>query len=246
MDGYLQLYISALKVVKKNDAVAVQDLDFIYLYHTEEYAKILGENLIGRSLEDIPNVRLSAYLDRIRAVSHFINNTGKSARYIFSYPQTDNLQQCYVVEESLIIHPDTNKKLARLIKAQHIDVSLITQIFQMGHSLDSDLTLMSKLSDKGVEAKLPGFSLTQREEEVLFLLMLGKRYKSIARILSKAYHREIKDTAVNNTVNKQLFEKFAVASVDELIEKTIQLNVINKIPKALLEVMDGVLNVRIF
>ena len=70
-------------------------------------------------------------------------------------------------------------------------------------------------------------SLTKRETEILYLLSLGKSPKEIANILSKAQNKSVCASTINAMINKQLYPKFEVYNVNQLIEKA---HLMRKIP----------------
>jgi len=68
--------------------------------------------------------------------------------------------------------------------------------------------------------------LTTRDVEILYLLSIGKSPKEIASILSKIYKRNISASTISALINKQLYPKFDVYNVSQLIEKATSLKMI--------------------
>lgn len=61
-------------------------------------------------------------------------------------------------------------------------------------------------------------NLTKREAEVLYYLSLNKSPKEIAAILSLVEQKEITSKTIQSVIDKQLYSKFKVYSISQLIE----------------------------
>lgn len=68
--------------------------------------------------------------------------------------------------------------------------------------------------------------LTFREGQILYLLSLRKSIKKIADIFSRMDNKEVTASTVNGMINKGLYPKFGVNSVEHLLEKATMLNMI--------------------
>lgn len=74
-------------------------------------------------------------------------------------------------------------------------------------------------------------NLTSREEEVLFLLSLGKNNKEIGAILQDVYHSASpKSSTINSIIRNQLHKKFDTNNISALIEKAKACGYIDYIP----------------
>ena len=69
-------------------------------------------------------------------------------------------------------------------------------------------------------------NITTREAEILYLLSLGKSPKEIAVTLSKIYKKTISASTIGALINKQLYPKFDVYNVSQLIEKATTLKMV--------------------
>jgi|GEM_PF-1729790 len=69
--------------------------------------------------------------------------------------------------------------------------------------------------------------LTKRESEVLYFLSLNKSPKDIATIITALEEKPVADSTINGLINKQLYPKFKVFNIGQLIEKA---NVLKLIP----------------
>jgi DNA-binding CsgD family transcriptional regulator len=75
--------------------------------------------------------------------------------------------------------------------------------------------------------------LSKREEQVLYLLSMGKSPKEIAKILSKLENKSFSPKTVASVINKQLYVKLDVSNYSQLLEKATKLNLIQFMPKSL-------------
>jgi DNA-binding NarL/FixJ family response regulator len=69
--------------------------------------------------------------------------------------------------------------------------------------------------------------LTKREGEILYLLSLGHNPKQIANIFAKIELKKISPATISSVINKQLYVKFAVSDLGNLMRKA---RIMNKIP----------------
>lgn len=80
--------------------------------------------------------------------------------------------------------------------------------------------------------------LTTREEQVIYLLAMGKRPKEIAIILGKLENKVISHKTISSIINKKLYIKFDVSSYGQLIDKAISLNLIAFMPPSLAKLLN--------
>lgn len=239
---YLNTYIEAIKLTRKNDAVAIVTVDYINLFVTDEYKMVVEvDEIIGKRLKEV-NSYVNEQADKLKLVGSLaekLKKTAVSLCVIVSKSLKQN--QCYILKESIIVNPHTLNKLGRLIDVQIVNINFINQIIYLVNNLFNDHNKPSIISNNLIAAKTKEFNvkLSQREEEVLFLLLLGKSYKNIANILSSIHSKEIKQSTVNGIVNGKLMVKFDTFSVDELISKAVRHSIIEKIPLSLVQSSKG-------
>jgi DNA-binding CsgD family transcriptional regulator len=73
-------------------------------------------------------------------------------------------------------------------------------------------------------------ALSRREEEVLFLLLYGKSAREITEFINKAENNSISVNTIKSIINKQLFFKFDVYDLDELLIKAKAMGYASIIP----------------
>jgi len=255
MDKYLKQYIEAAKVIHANDIFAIQDMEFNHQYYTQKYADLIkfDGSMIGRRFREMEiNPQASSNLRTFFRLAEFVNKLGYVARYVATdefLGVTGPDQNCYVVEERSIIDPDTQKRVGRKIIITDLDISIIEHVLltimnlkqgKTGQSIDTSLDGYIRKFHIGTHNKP---TLTEREEEILFLLIIGEKYKSIANILSDAYQQEIRESAIRNLVHRQLYEKFNVVNTPALLETVVYEKVISKIPSKLMALFSGIISV---
>jgi len=76
--------------------------------------------------------------------------------------------------------------------------------------------------------------LTKREREILYFLSMGKTPKEIASLISVIEDRGVSYGTISAFINKQLYPKFNVFSISQLVEKATLLNLIPFLDEELL------------
>ena len=68
--------------------------------------------------------------------------------------------------------------------------------------------------------------ITKREREILYFLSMGKTPKEIATVLSVLEGKEVSSGTISAFINKQLYPKFEVFNISQLVEKATLLKLI--------------------
>ncbi len=84
--------------------------------------------------------------------------------------------------------------------------------------------------------------LSKREEEVLYLLSIGKLPKDIARILGNLYGKPLSPKTVASVINKQLYSKLNATNYSDLIDKATKLHLIKFMPDTMVDAFTNKLN----
>lgn len=216
-------------------------MDFIHIHHTKSYAKLINlrPNLVGVRFKNISlDKEFQKSASILKTIGEYVNHTGIPVRSIFTYKTpTEQKRKVLIVEESLIYSKTTHKKLARLVKVEPFDFQLLTQVLALNNinapqKHEEQLSMEKFLLNNKDNSIIPP-SLTTRESEVLTLLLLGLSYKEIASVLSNAYHKPIRHTAVRATIHQQLFKKFHTINLQELKRYALKKVPMNCIPESL-------------
>lgn len=243
MHPEIQQIIEAIKLLDKYNeiAVAIQDLNFIHLYHTNNYAKLIGlkPSLVGvrfRNLSRDKEFQQTAKI--LNVISEYVNQTGIKVRSIFTYKTpTKQERKSLLVEESVIHSEITGEKLGRYIQIEPFDFRLVAQILSLNNVYapmqSANLISMEEILINEKKPSNP-VSLTVRESEVLTLALLGMGNKDIASILSNTHGKIFRDTSVRDVLHKQLFQKFNAVSMWDLKQKVLKNIPMQCIPESLL------------
>lgn len=108
---------------------------------------------------------------------------------------------------------EANQEFAKCLEEmqhliQHYKINNLNKQLKY-HSIDnvSELTLFKK-----------DIKLTKREREIIYFLSLNKSPKDIATILSVIENKPLAASTISSIIDKQLYPKFNVSSVGQLIE----------------------------
>lgn len=120
-----------------------------------------------------------------------------------------------------------NKAQQEIIKAQEGFKQCLDKIQHIIQSYKIEV-LNSKL---GIQSQLKpsnhNITLTKRERETLYYLSLNKTPKEIATILSVLENKTIAAATIQSIIDKQLYVKFNIYNISQLIEKA---NILGLIP----------------
>ncbi|MCC2645577.1 MAG: hypothetical protein K0R94_1355 [Burkholderiales bacterium] len=135
----------------------------------------------------------------------------------------------------------TDRKEAEHLKlenqAQKIEIKAQEEFKKCLNDLQHTIQMykMNILNNKfGVEIKSNNhnhdITLTRREKEVLYFLSINKSPKEIANFLSIRDKKSVVANTIQSIINKQLYTKFKVYNVSQLIEKANLLKLIPFLP----------------
>jgi|GEM_PF-6864429 len=134
----------------------------------------------------------------------------------------------------------SSKKEAEQLKVEHevAQQKAQAQVITFIEKIMTDIqnfrveALSEKLGITGVKITDidKNIKLTKREREVLYFLSLNKSPKDIAMIISMLENKIIRDTTISALINKQLYPKFNVFNIGQLIEKANALKLITFLP----------------
>ncbi|MFN8771201.1 MAG: PAS domain-containing protein [Neisseriaceae bacterium] len=120
------------------------------------------------------------------------------------------------------------------LASQEIFKNCINKMVNMLHSVQIELTNVNGIS-VSTTSEDGYITLTKREQDILYLLSLNKSPKEIANILSNRENKNIQSDTIRSMISKQLYTKFGVYNVNQLIEKARILNLIPFIPDNFLD-----------
>lgn len=234
---YLNNYVNAIKICEGRRILKVENTNLEFIYMSRAYKKFLNitdEGIIGLRLKDSdhPGKELAKKFKPI-ALKALATRSYASFFIVYKLPHFEN-KECIIYTLEPIINPETKNTVGMTGEMHIIDPSTISRMFSF---INSSSPPNPEYGD------LNSIKLSEREQEVLFLLTLGHSYKEISIILSNAANKQILSSTINSIIHRQLFKKFAVTSTTELIIKSAQVKALKGIPSSILELKHGVYEV---
>jgi len=227
---WLKTYTDALAVIEGDRMIMAGDTNLNFVYMSSAYREIIaaGSNMVGKRLKDTkaPGHQHAEHFGKISAA---VKKRRKSAVFfvITRLPAfTEKVALLYQL--SPIINPH-NEELTGLVgELQFVNPDIIFRMFR--------LSIPHLSSGAAPEKRI---HLTDREQEVLFLLALGHSYKEIAHILTEVNNKNISPNTVNTIIRRQLFKKFSAYSVRNLLIQVAIQHPIDSVPESILNLKDG-------
>lgn len=238
----LKEYVDNIRgCILDNDLIVIKDTKCQFAFASEQIVSTYGyqdlSDLEGKTVYDIRSciVELAdkLYHDRDKKIIQDRANLTVLANY-HAAPLTG-----LIIQEGAPIVSKKNKLLGSIIKFYPIDKPMLSS------SLILNLYQPSKLKHDCVMPKIDStnnIQLSEREQAVLFLLSLNYDTRQIADIIAKTENKPITPNLIRNNINQQLYIKFDVNNVPDLIEKYSLLRQDKLIPVAFNQQFAMVLN----
>lgn len=235
MAPFLEKFISSLDLtLHPDELITVKDIDFKYQYASPRMVIAHGftklSELRGKTISQT-NSPLVKIAQELHAEDYHCVSNNRVTRNIFhSEYATDS--GFFLMERYPIQCSNTQVIHGILIKINKIKSPWVPiKVFNCLIKYRREILAMPKT----IGYELP-IKLTKREQLVLFLCVLNYKLTDIAAIVSIVSNKEININLIRNTLNQQLYLKFSVSNIVDLIEKAISLNYNKVIPKELLEI----------
>ncbi len=234
---YLNHYVNATKICEGRRILKIENTNLEFIYMSRAYKKFLNvtnDGIIGRRLKDSdhPGKELAKKFKPI-ALKALATKSYASFFIVYKLPHFVN-KECIIYTLEPIVNPTTKNIVGMTGEMHIIDPGTISRMFSFINSSSPANT---------EEDNLNSVKLSEREEEVLFLLTLGHSYKEISLILSNAANKQILSSTINSIIHRQLFKKFDVTSTTELVIKSAQAKALKRIPGSILELKHGIYEV---
>ena len=225
----LTVYVDAIKLLHANDSILVRDAEFKIVYMS-------GKRMVAMGVQNINDV-LNCRLQELPQLATKVDT-------LDILNQIDAIISKQAVSEFIVSDPDlfVNTKMFNLTYRQLLDPNQDDVIgyaeFVSAIGLEHRVKLLYDMLDintapaghgskgavlEGQVGKLKAIGLTDRECEILFLLCLRFSGREIAEIISKKLAVAVTASTIGNIIRQQLFRKFEVYNIDELIRKAINL-----------------------
>ncbi len=226
--SYLTQVAKSASLLDKDRYSAICCPDFRFKFVGVSLCKQMGgrsEDILDKRLDEIDSPLNHLYL-RYREVSEeILNGYGrKEIEYVTVVPQ-ENEMSFFQSKVSPIVYDE--KKVGLYIKTEKVNpVKVISLLKTMPIVRDGRAQMIVVNNDENV-------LLSEREEFILFMMLLGKFDKEIAHFLSIVSEIELTKTAITKIITRNLYQKFNVASRSELIMRAVSDGFLDKFPKLL-------------
>ncbi len=237
----LELVAKSLEIIGRNKAMAICSVSGEFVYVTKLYNELMGNpQIIGKRFRDSNHPGIK-YADQLKNIVLNVIETEHEASYflIYQLPNTQ-VKRCYLNRCILLRNPETNDKIGILADVELFNCKYIGNVLNIANKL------VSPFDESTYKDKIPSkvdYHLSDREKEVLFLLMIGRSYKEITYIINQVYDKSISISAINSIIRTNLFGKFKVFSVSSLIQVAANNLAIQEIPPSLLKFPEGFIEI---
>lgn len=242
------------------------DKNGVYLGCNNEQAQAAGfqskEEVIGKTPKDIPWIANDVNFQERLIKSNAQILAGKTMNDEEIMPQPDgtelvflsNKRPLYNSKNEIIgmvgvsiniterkqkeqLEVEKQKNLAQL-EAQKIVKKCMNNIKK--EIITTQIAMINNVLGKSSSTAIPEdkIILTKREEMIIYSASMGKVPKEIASIVSVIEGKPLSYPTINAILNKQLYPKFNVVGIGQLVEKAHALGLIPFMPDAFLEVED--------
>lgn len=237
MNTYLHKFIEALELTHGDQIYAVQDMEFKHIWCSDKYLELIGvESMVGLRFRDLTHPLHKKLQQALSPTTKYLNRYGGSLQWITSLinPKTNKsvivLTNCCEIKD-----PKSNQAIARMARLDILTPLLLNQMHSVIKGISSD-----EIVDNLPESSLiyeNEIVLSDMEQGILFLLLIGKSYKDIANILRNS-DKQINESVIKHKVHDKLLKKFEVSSVKHLILKISQFNYLKNIPSCILRLVN--------
>lgn len=224
---FLELYIRSFAIISSGKMISITRVDtkeFIYVSQPMIRLFRNDDSLIGKRLDNIPV--LEPFIDEYMLLfKKVLQKSGPVNALIAHDFSNTGIKTIKVLHKQPIISPLTGTILAIIDEIKD---------FAMNRELSQFISLMNYHADTINEnpqiQSEPNITLTKRQQEIIFLLTLGKSPKNIAEFISQLEGKVLAPATITAIINKQLYTKFEVNSTSKLIEKAIIMGFVNNVP----------------
>lgn len=220
------------------EALIIWNSNYECIYSSEIVNKYLGVNsLVGLNTYDFPPLQ-GLELEKSAKIREKINQITKSTPCYHNFLVKTPHANSYSIHQAMIfpILNAENKAIAFCSKIHQIknDLLMGELIRRIKHYNGYNFTKIPKVSQD---------SFGERELIIIFLLVIGSKYKVIAEILSNIYGQSISEDSVKVMMNRQIYPKFNTTINTELMITAISNGFLYDIPPKLVEKLPKIINI---
>lgn len=207
-------------LVIDSEIIAIKDIDSEYCFASHKWLKCFGLNQLqqiqGKKDRDILALP-QHFIEAMELLDQECLNLKKQilAHALINVPNFG--PRLFIVQKSLIVKD-----------GKAIGIRDFYQLFITREYMYNLLTGITEDIPKGEIETAP--ELTDREQAILFLLLVGYTPKLIAWVLQNYTNKSICGKTISNIIYQQLYPKFKVDSLASLTKTALCLEVNQKIP----------------
>lgn len=238
----IEEYVCNLKkCALDSDLYIIKNTDCSFAYTSDQIIQTYGfssaTDMIGKNVYDIKS-SVAEISPQLYTRDQRLISEGKSITMVV-YFRAKPLSGFFIQEGSPIFS-SKNKLIGLLIKFHKMEnpmlwssliFNYIDRMARKNELISAEKTKTSCNSNlRSCMIQVPkievnnNIQLSDREQKVLFLLSLNYNTRQIADILTKIEKKNITPNLIRNNINQQLYIKFEVNNVTDLIEKYSMLN----------------------
>ena len=226
---FLDKVLDLFQLIHKNELVLLIDLNDIILFSGNTIT-----DLIHVTLNDIVNkdYKKVTWLpaENIKFITKSINNVIKTKQSsLFLNINLFHTYEYIVLQGTIkpLINHDTNNIVAIAVESRKLDFDL--NFYKILNIIAKHKALKANTTNTHTETLL-----SLREHEIVFLLNHCKTVENATELLNKFYTKPISSKTVYNIIRQQIYPKFDVYNLDNLINISQKLGYHKKIPSSFL------------
>lgn len=224
----------------------ITDKDFKIIYCAQSFSRLTKIN-VGEILnQETFNARPHGLNFDIEVINQAIINVfhDRKKRYICQVisQQSSNVNRLVDLYLGPIMNKDTGEVIAVIIQVMRFKPAFkIEMVFSAVRNINPNIKeeeiegMVDIATNNLTRSFAHAIKLTEREENVVFLLLMFYSSREIADILSKIEHKIITKDSIDKLITNQLQVKFNSIHRHSLVRKLITLQYHNHVPKAFIK-----------
>ena len=222
---YLSLFCEVMMNYKTSDACVILNPELEFIAISNNVPKILSEpHVLGKKVREL-NSPLANYAEDYIKATQMLEKITLTKPVPIEYLIIFNNKKYITLWQHIaikIINPATSNHLGMLVNVNQINPSQLLVYTLNG--VNKKMVFLGKYDN------LFANDLTEKDRELLFLLALGKTHKEIAEILSQIHQADIIPQTVTTWINRNLYTKFDVNSISQLIDTAYKYGILDVMP----------------
>lgn len=222
---FLNFYIATLKLNPPSRSFAVSDVYGKIIFANQTYLEFIGlplEAVVGKRIRELDSF-IADYTDEIRPMAEKAITQENSVRWLLQVIREKRIfwLDCYLLR---LKNPATGNLVGMTSYINWAKIS--NPVLNIIRAINKKVI---PVNDVEVSADI---SLTEREHEVVALLVIGKSYKEVAWILGLIHRVEFNPATIATLTYRKIFPKFAVTTLSDLVQKVNSSKLLYSMPSS--------------